>query len=132
MANGAAKTCIGTTRITALRRSNRERPCVRDDYKLIEHYDPPAWNSNNLAEDIGEKVDLASKMPEKATELRKKIQDWLQASGRSCTGITRLIGRRGFARERSADAMLGVYDFGVNLLRTIFGPEPTQLNLRCC
>ncbi len=44
------------------------------DYKLIEHYDPPRVELYNLAEDIGEKVDLASEMPDKAAELRKKIQ----------------------------------------------------------
>ena len=51
------------------------------DYKLIEHYDPPGVELYNLAEDIGEKVNLASKMPDKAAELKKKIDDWLKESG---------------------------------------------------
>ena len=51
------------------------------NYKLIEHYDPPGVELYNLAEDIGEKVDLASKMPDKAAELSKKIHDWLEESG---------------------------------------------------
>ena len=51
------------------------------DYKLIEHYDPPGVELYNLAEDIGEKVNLASKMPDKAAELKKKIQDWPKESG---------------------------------------------------
>lgn len=51
------------------------------DYKLIEHYDPPGVELYNLADDIGEKVDLVSEMPDKAAELRKKIQDWLKESG---------------------------------------------------
>ena len=50
------------------------------DFKLIEHYDPPGAELYNLAEDIGEKVNLASKMPDKAAELTKKIHDWLKES----------------------------------------------------
>jgi arylsulfatase A len=51
------------------------------NYKLIEHYDPPGMELYNLSDDIGEKVDLASKMPDKAAELSKKIHDWLEESG---------------------------------------------------
>ncbi len=53
------------------------------DYKLIEHYDPPGVELYNLAEDIGGKVDLASRMPDKAAELEKKIHDSLEATGRT-------------------------------------------------
>ena len=47
------------------------------DYKLIRFYDDERMELYNLAEDIGEKHNLAEKMPEKTRELRKLLDDWL-------------------------------------------------------
>lgn len=49
--------------------------------KLIEHYDPLGVELYNLADDIGEQVNLAEKMPQKAEELRNKLHNWLEAVG---------------------------------------------------
>jgi arylsulfatase A-like enzyme len=49
------------------------------DYKLIEHYDPPGVELYNLAEDIGEQVNLAEKMPQKTEQLLTKLHDWLKS-----------------------------------------------------
>ncbi len=49
------------------------------NYKLIEHYDPPAIELYDLDNDIGETVNLSPKMPEKVTELREKIRHWLHS-----------------------------------------------------
>jgi arylsulfatase A-like enzyme len=46
------------------------------DWKLIEFYEDSRVELYNLAEDIGEKNNLAAKMPEKAAELRKMLDDW--------------------------------------------------------
>jgi arylsulfatase A-like enzyme len=46
------------------------------DYKLIEFYEDNHVELYNLKEDIGEKNNLAEKMPGKATELHKMLTDW--------------------------------------------------------
>jgi arylsulfatase A-like enzyme len=46
------------------------------DYKLHEFYEDGRIELYNLKEDIGEKNDLSAKMPEKAAELKKMLQDW--------------------------------------------------------
>ena len=48
------------------------------DYKLIEWYEDNSVELYNLRDDIGEKSDLASKMPEKAAELRRLLHRWLR------------------------------------------------------
>ncbi len=46
------------------------------DWKLIEFFEDNRIELYNLKNDIGEKQNLAAKEPEKAAELRKKLQDW--------------------------------------------------------
>jgi arylsulfatase A len=46
------------------------------DYKLIEFYEDGKLELYNLKDDIGEKNDLAAKMPEKAKELHQMLTDW--------------------------------------------------------
>jgi len=48
------------------------------DYKLIEWYEDNSIELYNLKDDLGEKNDLAAKMPEKAAELRKMLHRWLK------------------------------------------------------
>jgi arylsulfatase A-like enzyme len=56
---------------------NRPSGAVRaGDYKLIEWYENEAVELYNLRHDIGEKHDLAKKMPEKAAELRSMLHRW--------------------------------------------------------
>ncbi|UCD76676.1 MAG: sulfatase [Phycisphaerales bacterium] len=47
------------------------------DWKLIKHYETGKVELYNLGDDIGEKNDLATAMPEKATELAAKLAAWL-------------------------------------------------------
>ena len=62
--------------------SNRLGGAVREgDYKLIERYDDGSVELYNLADDIGEKQDLTTKMPQKAAELKRKLDAWLVESG---------------------------------------------------
>jgi arylsulfatase A-like enzyme len=49
------------------------------DWKLIEFYEDMHVELYNLREDIGEKHNLAAKMPEKVAELRKLLHDWRQS-----------------------------------------------------
>jgi arylsulfatase A-like enzyme len=49
------------------------------DWKLIEWYEDNRVELYNLKDDLGEKNDLAAKMPEKAAELRKMLAEWRKA-----------------------------------------------------
>lgn len=46
------------------------------DFKLIEFFEDDHVELYNLKDDQAEKMDLAKKMPEKATALRQKLHDW--------------------------------------------------------
>ncbi len=46
------------------------------DWKLIEFYEDGRRELYHLAEDIGERNNLAQKMPDKAAELHNKLQAW--------------------------------------------------------
>ncbi len=52
------------------------------DYKLIEWFEETLYGLDhqielfNVREDVGENVDLASKMPEKAEAMRKRLHEW--------------------------------------------------------
>ena len=46
------------------------------DYKLIEFFEDSRLELYNLANDIGEKHDLAAEMPDLAARLRKMLHDW--------------------------------------------------------
>jgi arylsulfatase A-like enzyme len=48
------------------------------DYKLIEWYEDNSVELYNLKRDIGEKEDLAARMPEKVAELRGLLHRWLK------------------------------------------------------
>ena len=48
------------------------------DFKLFERYEDGRVHLYNLKDDIGEKVDLAEKMPEKVKEMREKLHRWYQ------------------------------------------------------
>lgn len=66
----------------AWHKDNRLAGAVRQgDYKLIENFDDGSVELYNLAEDLSEKQDLAKKLPEKAAELTRKLQDWRKTSG---------------------------------------------------
>ncbi len=52
-----------------------------EDWKLIEAFETGEVSLFNLADDIGEKVDLADQKPEKASELRLRLQRWRSEVG---------------------------------------------------
>lgn len=60
----------GATPYSALRRR---------DLRLIEFYEDGHLEEYNLKEDIGERNNLANRMPEKAEELRKELDYWLKS-----------------------------------------------------
>jgi arylsulfatase A-like enzyme len=51
----------------------------RGDWKLLEYFEDNHVELYNLKEDIGEKNDLAEKMPQKAEQLRKHLHAWRQS-----------------------------------------------------
>jgi arylsulfatase A-like enzyme len=51
----------------------------RGDFKLLEFYEDGKRELYNLNKDIGEKTDLAAKMPEKVKELQRMLKKWRQA-----------------------------------------------------
>jgi arylsulfatase A-like enzyme len=48
------------------------------DFKLIEFFEDGRLELYNLAEDIGEKTDLAEKMPDKARQMHERLKAWRQ------------------------------------------------------
>jgi arylsulfatase A len=61
---------------------NRLGGVIREGkYKLIERYGDGALELYDLEKDLGEKRNLAARMPEKAAELQKKLRDWLHRTG---------------------------------------------------
>ncbi|NQU24463.1 MAG: sulfatase [Candidatus Nealsonbacteria bacterium] len=66
----------------AFHRDNRLGGAIRQgDYKLIEFYEDDSVELYNLANDIGETRDLSAEMPEKAAEMKGKLDAWLKESG---------------------------------------------------
>lgn len=53
----------------------------KGDFKLIEFLDDMRVELYNLRDDIGEKNNLAAKMPEKVDELRKRLHAWRDEVG---------------------------------------------------
>ncbi len=51
----------------------------KGDFKLIEFYEDGRRELYNLKDDLGEKDDLAAKMPEKVKELSQLLADWRQS-----------------------------------------------------
>ena len=51
------------------------------DYKLIEYFEDGRLELYNLKDDISEKNDLARKLPDKAADLRKKLDAWRKSVG---------------------------------------------------
>lgn len=51
------------------------------DWKLVHWYEKETWELYNLAEDMGEKNDLAAQKPEKVAELRTRLEAWLKETG---------------------------------------------------
>ena len=55
---------------------------IRDgDWRLVHFYEDDRVELYNLAEDVGEERDMADSMPDKARELRAKLDDWRVAVG---------------------------------------------------
>jgi len=51
------------------------------DWKLIEFFEDGKLELYNLAEDLSERNDLATKMPDKTRELHEKLKAWRRAAG---------------------------------------------------
>lgn len=62
----------GTTPYGAIRKG---------DFKLIEFFDDMRVELYNLRDDIGESRNLASRLPQKADELRKRLHEWRSEVG---------------------------------------------------
>ncbi len=51
------------------------------DYKLVERYEDGSVHLYNLKDDIGEQHDLAAKMPEKVSQMRRQLHAWYKEVG---------------------------------------------------
>jgi arylsulfatase A len=66
----------------AFHEENRLAGAIRmGDYKLILFYDDDSVELYNVTEDLSETTDLAEQMPEKAAEMKARLQQWLADSG---------------------------------------------------
>jgi arylsulfatase A-like enzyme len=63
----------------AFHKENRLGSAIRSgDFKLIRFYDDDSVELYNLRDDISESRDLAKEMPDKASQLRSKLEQWLR------------------------------------------------------
>lgn len=63
----------------AFHKGNRLGSAIRSgDFKLIQFYDDESVELYNLTQDISESHDLAKELPEKASELKQALDNWLQ------------------------------------------------------
>jgi arylsulfatase A-like enzyme len=60
------------------------------DWKLIEWYEDGKVELFNLREDIGETKDLSSQMPERASAMKKMLDDWRKSVGAQMPGRKKL------------------------------------------
>ena len=58
----------------------------QDNWKLIEFFNDGKLELYNLVDDIGEKHDLAEKMPEKAAQMQKRLASWRSNVGVKSAG----------------------------------------------
>ncbi len=66
----------------AFHKKNRLGSAIREgDYKLIHRYDDDSLELYNLADDIGEKQNLARKRPDLARRLDRQLSAWLDETG---------------------------------------------------
>ena len=66
----------------AFHKENRPGSAIRDGkYKLILRYDDDSVELYDLAADLGEETDLASKLPDLAARLRTELENWLNKTG---------------------------------------------------
>ncbi len=63
-------------------KNNRLGGVIREgDYKLIKRYGDDTLELYNLADDIGEKKNLAIESTERARRLEHKLDTWLRETG---------------------------------------------------
>ena len=66
----------------AFHKRNRLASAIRSgNYKLIKRYDDDSLELYDLANDIGEKQNLARNRPKVARDLKEKLEAWLEESG---------------------------------------------------
>jgi hypothetical protein len=46
------------------------------DYKLLERFEDGRVHLYNLADDVGERTDLADKMPDRVSQMRSRLHAW--------------------------------------------------------
>ena len=62
----------------ALHKKNRPGSAIRHgNFKLIKFYDDNSVELYNLRDDLSESKDLSKSMPDKATELKNKLEIWI-------------------------------------------------------
>lgn len=71
------------------------------DWKLIEYFEDGHVELYNLKDDMSETTDLASKLPDKAAELKKMLADWRKSVGAQCLLRTQTMILRRLASEDS-------------------------------
>jgi arylsulfatase A-like enzyme len=62
----------------AFHKENRLGSAIRSrDFKLIKYYDDDSVELYNLKDDISESRDISKEMPDKTSQLRSKLEQWL-------------------------------------------------------
>ena len=53
---------------------------IEDKYKLIKFYEDNRLELYNLEDDISERINIASREPERADELNRKLTEWTESA----------------------------------------------------
>jgi arylsulfatase A-like enzyme len=98
------------------------------DWKLIHYWEDGRDALYNLAEDVGEQNDLAGKNPEKAGELRSRLDRWLADVGAVIPGAdSRWKPEMAKARNESfARRKQNFEASAIEMLRPDWEPKPLE------
>jgi hypothetical protein len=98
------------------------------DWKLIHRWEDGRDELYNLADDVGEQNDLAAKNPEKAGELRSRLDRWLADVGAKIPGPDprwkpEMAKARNDGFERRKQNFEG---YAMDMLRPDWEPKPRE------
>lgn len=54
---------------------------LEGEWKLIRQYEDDSLELYNLKDDLGEKTNLSTRLPEKVRQLDRRLSQWLQETG---------------------------------------------------
>jgi arylsulfatase A-like enzyme len=97
------------------------------DWKLIYYHEDGRYELYNLADDIGEQTDLAAQHPEKVSNLRKRLNQWLAETGATFPALDPRFSQEAFDKKietAKTKKMAGLEKQHANFLDKSKKPSP--------